>query len=394
MIDSDLLNFAVKNDMLDLNTIQVLYTENYLMEKHKEKIWQGKNGRWYTYVPDPTSKSKRRLIAKSAREDLEKAVIESYKKGPSVEEVFYEWAGKKLEYGEIYKQTYDRYVNDYKRYLKDSIGQMEISRIKPLWLEDFIKNTIKERNLSAKQWANMRLVINGIFKLSKKKGLTDFSISQFMQDIDIGKKAFRAKTRVDESQVFTDEEAQKVISWIDSHPKRKEYEGIKLVFMTGLRAGELSALKQIDVDGYVIHVRRTEVRYKDDTGHYVRDFRESTKGKVGYRDVVLTEEAKNVLDDIVAMSNGAEFLFEGYTGLNFTQALERICESVHIPPRSMHKIRKMYCTVLLNAGVPENVIKAQVGHVDISTTKQFYYFNNLSVKDRKNMLENTSLIIQ
>lgn len=169
--DKALLKFAFENDMLDRNTIQVLYTEKILMEKHNEKIWQGSNGRWYTYVPSTTNKAKRRLIAKSSREKLLEAVLEFYQAGPTVETVFYEWANKKLDYGEIYKQTYDRYVNDYKRYLQKSIGYMDISTIEPLWLEDFIKTTIHERDLTAKQWANMRLVINGIFKLSKKKDI-------------------------------------------------------------------------------------------------------------------------------------------------------------------------------------------------------------------------------
>lgn len=53
----------------------------------------------------------------------------------------------------------------------------------------------------------------------------------------------------------------------------------------------------------------------------------------------------------------------------------------------MHKIRKTYCTTLLNANVPESVIKAQVGHVDIETTKKYYYFNNLGERERKNFLE-------
>lgn len=92
--DSDLLSFALKNGMLDLNTIQVLYTENYIMEKHNEKIWQGSNGRWYTYVPSADNKAKRRLIAKSSKEKLLEAVLEFYNPKDTVESVFYEWLDK------------------------------------------------------------------------------------------------------------------------------------------------------------------------------------------------------------------------------------------------------------------------------------------------------------
>lgn len=169
-----------------------------------------------------------------------------------------------------------------------------------------------------------------------------------MADIDIGKRRFKTNTaRIDEAQVFTDEETKKIVGWIDRQPEKLENLGVRLVFLTGLRAGELAALKSIDIEDNILHVRRTEIRYKDETGHYVRDFRESTKGKVGYRDVVLTEEAKSTIDAIQRLSNGTEYLFNGYSGLNFTQLLERICESVGIQPRSMHKVRKTYCTTLL-----------------------------------------------
>lgn len=379
--------------MLDLNTIQVLYTENYIMEKHNEKIWQGSNGRWYTYVPSAENKAKRRLIAKSSKEKLLEAVLEFYNPKDTVESVFYEWLDKKLERGEIYKQTYDRYENDYKKYLKN-IGSLTFNKISQLWLEDYIKDKIKDEKLTSKQWSKVRTLIYGIFKLARKKKLIDFSITEFMEEIDIGKKSFAPKVRKDEEQVFTDEEALKIISWIDNNEENINRLGIKFAFLTGLRAGELAALKVSDIDGNVIHLSRTEIRYKNEEGHWTIDYRESTKGKVGYRDVVLIDEAKSLIDRIIELSNGTELIFNGYTGLNFTQNLERICKRVGIKPRSMHKIRKTYCTCLINAEVPENVIKAQVGHVDIKTTKTYYYFNNLSTADRQKTLQNASLITQ
>ena len=391
--DSDLLSFALKNGMLDLNTIQVLYTEKILMEKHNEKIWQGSNGRWYTYVPSATNKAKRRLIAKSSKEKLLEAVLEFYNPKDTVESVFYEWLDKKLERGEIYKQTYDRYENDYKKYLKN-IGSLTFNSISQLWLEDYIKDKIKDEKLTSKQWSKVRTLIYGIFKLARKKKLIDFSITDFMEEIDIGKKSFAPKVRKDEDQVFTDEEALKLISWIDNNEENINRLGIKFAFLTGLRAGELAALKSSDIDGNMIHLSRTEIRYKNEEGHWTIDYRESTKGKGGYRDVVLIDEAKSLIDRIIELSNGTELIFNGYTGLNFTQNLERICKRVGIKPRSMHKIRKTYCTSLINAEVPENVIKAQVGHVDIKTTKTYYYFNNLSTADRQKTLQNASLITQ
>ena len=57
-------------------------------------------------------------------------------------------------------------------------------------------------------------------------------------------------------------------------------------------------------------------------------------------------------------------------------------------PRSMHKIRKTYATKLINNNVDEKIIMRQMGHTDISTTKQYYYFNDKSDDDARLQIQN------
>ncbi len=80
------------------------------------------------------------------------------------------------------------------------------------------------------------------------------------------------------------------------------------------------------------------------------------------------------------MNPKGEFLFckinssRGFSriyGRNFNPELRKICEEVGIPPRTMHKIRKTYGTTLLDAGVDESFIIEQMGHTDISCTKNY-----------------------
>ena len=52
---------------------------------HKYKIFQDKDGRWKTTLPDETKKNGRRLIAKSKLEDLNGIIAEFYKKQEDTE---------------------------------------------------------------------------------------------------------------------------------------------------------------------------------------------------------------------------------------------------------------------------------------------------------------------
>ena len=59
------------------------------------------------------------------------------------------------------------------------------------------------------------------------------------------------------------------------------------------------------------------------------------------------------------------------------------CRKVGIPERSTHKIRKTYASMLLSSGIDEKLVTSQMGHTDISLTKEIYYYNRDSDETKK-----------
>ncbi len=61
---NEILRFIINNGMINLNDVQnsmeAMKKEELLM-KHPYKIWERKNGKWYTYFPD---KEKGRVLKK------------------------------------------------------------------------------------------------------------------------------------------------------------------------------------------------------------------------------------------------------------------------------------------------------------------------------------------
>jgi integrase len=55
--------------------------------------------------------------------------------------------------------------------------------------------------------------------------------------------------------------------------------------------------------------------------------------------------------------------------------------------RSMHVLRKTYATRLINSGIDEAIIINQLGHTEIDTTKQYYYYNDKSIKQIAEKIE-------
>lgn len=389
--EKELLQYAVDNDLIDIHSILQQYTLNErkkYLNKHPFKCWINSKGEHCTYLPDELADRQRKLVRRKSKEILEDTIVAYYKsleKEPTLKQIFYLWADRKLEYEEIFKQTYDRYENDFERFFKGThLYNKKIKNICEDELEDFIRDTIRDKKLTAKGWANLRLLLNGMFKYAKKYGYTDLSITTFIGDLDISKKAYKKNIKTDEESVFMENEQNKVIDWIlNNEPTIINY-GIILAFLTGLRAGELSTLESTDIQNGILCVTKSEIRYKDESGKNVYEVRGFTKGEKGYRNVILTDLAIKVMNCIISMNPSGKYLFEDkgerIKGIAFTRKLEKICKYIGIQPRSMHKVRKTYATQLLNANVSERLVLNQMGHIDISTTKNYYFFNNVSIE--------------
>lgn len=392
MTESELLKRALADGIIDFGNIQKeieLNDRKKYLEMHEYKVWQG-NGKWYTYL---YTDGKRKLVKKSKLKDLESAIVQHYKKEedePTIEVIFNKWLDNKLNYGEITIQTYNRYKNDYIRFIQGSTIDCKIRYITEEMLEDYIRTTIKEHELTAKAWSNLRTLIYGIFKHAKKNGYTKISITAFMGDLEMSRKVFSVHKKDRLEQVFTDSEKELICNYLWTHDHSSAAMAIILSFYTGLRAGELSALKWTDIDDENIHVHRTEIHYKTESGmvYEVRDF---PKTESSIRNVVLTTTAKVVLDKLRDNMDTNEYIFirdnKRIHGHVFSNKLKRLCRKLDITPRSLHKCRKTYASTLSKANVPLAIISDQLGHSESVTTQKHYIFDNCDNKELYDFVE-------
>lgn len=394
----DMLNYAVENGILDLEAVQKtieLNERKEYLKRHKGKIWET-NGIFYTYVPCEGNERGLKLLKRKSEKSLDDAIVAYYKAvetEPYIPTVYREWVAKKLEYSEIERQTADRYEVDYNKFLKNSdLAKVKFPQITEDMLESFIKKTISENELTAKAWANLRVLINGIFKYAKKKGYTKISITHFMGDLDLSKKSFRKVIVNPSAKVFTDSEEARIMNVLKNEEFTLLVAGVMIGFQTGLRSGELSALKWSDIHDDYISVTKTEIRYKGEDGKYVFEVRDFPKSDAGVRDLVILKETSAIFRQARKLNPFGEYVFmkngDRIKGKMFTNKLYRTCDKADISKRSMHKARMTYGTQLIDARIPDSVVKEQMGHVDISTTKKYYYFNNRDKRETQDLLKN------
>lgn len=396
--DKELLNYALENGMIDVSTIQKTIEMNErkkYLEMHNHEVWQGKDGYFYTKVDDETKPGGRRMIKKSQRKAVEDAIVEFYKgksNEPTIESVFAEWTEQKLKYGEIQKQTQERYQVDFERFFAE-VKEKKIRYITEEELEDFIKSSIYDKKLTAKAWGNLRTLINGIFKYAKKKGYSSLSVTSFLGDLDISARSFSKNKMVDEECVFREDEMHKLVEALSKKITVPNL-GVLLAAYTGMRMGEVAALKWEDIREDHIYVHRTQIRYQGEDGRDIYEVRDFPKTEASIRKVVIVEGLKPILKQLRRINPFTEYVFvkdgELIRKHVFLDCLYRACDRAKIPRRGMHSLRKTFATRLINSNIDEAVIKNQMGHTDIGTTKGYYYYND---KTFENMAESIGKVI-
>ena len=136
---------------------------------------------------------------------------------PTVNEVFYSWISEKLSRGEISKATYDRYLIDFEKYFV-KLKELKIKEIDECFLEDFVKDSICQFNITAKCFSNFRTLIYGIFKFAKRKKYVQFSITYTLQDMEISKRTFKKVVKRAEDQVYLPKEKDKMEEYLVDNP--------------------------------------------------------------------------------------------------------------------------------------------------------------------------------
>ena len=377
-----------------------------IIKKHEEKysVWQGKgkDNRWRTYLPDGSPKGK--PVAKSKLEDLYDLIVDFYtrQQGFTVEQLYQEWIDYKSS--SVRASSYIAKIkSDWRTYYKVDQGfiNMDIRKMDAVYLEKWLHALIKKYNMTKKQFYNTTIIIRQGVKYAKKKG---YIKENPFDEVEINTKLFRGVQKADsKTQVYTIEEQQKMEEemW-RLYAEKPEYTAplaIIFMFYTGLRIGELVALRESDIEGNQIHIQRQETRVFEDidaehsrmVGYAIVDH---TKTEVGNRYVPLVPIAQAILKEVIAANriNGRkdeDFIFLSADGQRIKHgAIEgRIidaCERLGMKVKTAHKFRKTYISTLYDNGVPLEAIRKIVGHADERTTLHNYCFDRYTDEETYN----------
>lgn len=292
--------------------------------------------------------------------------------------------------------TYTRKLYSLEIIKKHKIGNNPICKIKKSDIDDFFTFLTTYSNSVIKK---VYSILNSGFKLAVKSNII---ISNPLDDPFL-KRPHSAKPDKNIS-AFTVDEQNEFLYALSQYQKLSNRCYYKYQFLielyTGMRMGEINALKPEDVDlkNRVVNVSRTITRGIN----YQAKVGDKTKTAKGMRKVPLNDNAvaifKVALAEYIPNEEGLLFYDTIHNKVIETSqvniAFVRLCKKYNVASATnQHMLRHTFATRCIEAGVSAPVLKEWLGHTDISVTINTYCdvfakLNNSSIEKLQTYTEN------
>lgn len=345
------------------------------MSKRGENIYKRKDGRWegrylkpdkkYGYIYGNTYKKVKEKL-NAAKVNLKN---ESDKTKISV------LCDKWLEYKDQYikESSFVKYKNIAEKYIKPYFKGIPTNKVDEYIIEDFVKN-LSDKGYSAKTVKITLSVLESVFSYSKIK--IDFSLNRFV-----------SKSEKKEIHILTEKERIRLESYLSKSEDPCKI-GVLTALYTGIRIGELCALKweNIDLSLGIMKIAATLQR--------IQNFKETTDKKTK---IIITEpktpSAKRIIPlpnllikklKCIKPKNGTAFLLTGNEWFIeprvLTVIFKKHLKECGITDINFHSLRHTFATRCVETDFEPKALSEILGHSSVNTTLGIYTHPSLEYK--------------
>ena len=246
-------------------------------------------------------------------------------------------------------------------------------------VQDFVLECLR-KGLSLKSVKDMLIVLKMVIKFGAKHGWLQY------QDWSIN---YPTEQKGKELEVLTISNQKKLMQYVTDNFTFRNL-GIYICLSTGMRIGEVCALKWSDIDlgTETIHVNRTIERIYIIEGDKRRTelVIGTPKTKNSIREIPVSKELMKLIRPLKKLMNDDYFVItneakptEPRTYRNY---YKQLLKQLGIPDLKFHGLRHSFATRCIESQCDYKTVSVILGHANISTTLNLYVHPNMDQKKK------------
>lgn len=264
--------------------------------------------------------------------------------------------------------TWKNYEIYWVNHIRPALGDNHLDKLLPIQIEQFLAS---KKTYSP---ATQRAIVIVLKQIYKSAILNDKCTKNPMDRIE------PIKNVRPNIEIFTPDEISAIMQAAETMPFGT---AVACLLYTGMRIGEINGLMWSDIDGDLLHIRRTIARTDEHTWG-IKDCPKSGKE----RTVAISPRLLNLLQQLPHTSL---YVFPAPDGTymnndNFKWRYRKFLRDAGITYRSPHKCRHTYATYLLRGGADLRTVQAALGHYDPSVTQIYTHVDETDQRRAVQML--------
>lgn len=304
----------------------------------------------------------------------------------TIKDVSTEWLNmKRLT---VKQSTYSRYYHVVKTEILPELGKIALNDLNSSTVNAFTSRKLngseenERKPLASKTVRDICTILKSIIKYGENEYRTG----------PLAENTVLPKNRRESIETLNEKELRRFTEYLWKHQEKVRYAGLLLCLYSGMRIGEICALRweDIDLEERVIHVTHTIQRIivPDETSiKRTQIIMDEPKTMSSLRIIPMSNQIYPMMKNLYSTAEDSSFFLTNSEKFieprNYQYFFKRVLKKAEVRNVNFHILRHTFATRCVEVGMDVKTLSEILGHSNTNITLTYYVHSSLETKKRQ-----------